>query len=564
MSDTEARQDRPDTVSAAASVRWRRPALGGLFLLPLVAFVVLTFFPGLMIPDTLDMCNQAITGLYTNWHSPIFAGAWGFFDFSPGFLFVAQIVAFVAGIYMLVARWLKLWVAVLVTYVTTLVPTTLGWLPHIGKDEWSAVALLWAVVFLARSPSASGWRRWTFLAAALTSLWLAVAARTTAIVPVAVVLLFANWWFGHSTLHPFHPWPLLKRVGFVVAFVAFTLISQKLWIDDVVQPRVLYPDQPTLQFDLTALSLRTDTMRLPPSSLRPGATLESLKSHFSIHGTDALWFSKDAPLVFANPDPHAEQELRDAWLDAIRAHPDLYIRHRTAVALSLLGLSAPYAKGALWNTGSMPADFGLRCPLDRPYVSGLFDRVSNILEIADGWPIWRMWWLVLILIGAAVLAGLRRCSEARLLLVACLSTVLLFAALTTGPYPRYLWMVSVAVLPMIALAASQLPALRRDDEPSGDVIPRGDGVVTEHPDRGQGEVVEIPPDATDLAEQFVGHGDHVTADSVGLEDVQDLARAGPDELQSGEGGQDLDGGRHERDRVDAGVRDPSGEDRHEA
>jgi hypothetical protein len=390
-------------------------------------------------------------------------------------------------------------------------------------------------VFLARSPSASGWRRWTFLAAALTSLWLATAARSTAIVPAALVLLFASWWFGHSTFHPFNPWPLLKRIGFVVAFVAFTLISQKLWIDDVVQPRVLYPDQPTYQFDLTALSLRTDTMLLPPSSLRPGVTLETLKSDFSLRGADPLWFSKDAPLIIGKPDPHAEQELRAAWLDAIRAHPDLYVRHRTAVALSLLGVSAPYTKGAFWHKGSMPADFGVRCPLDRPYVSGLFDRVSKILEAADGWSIWRMWWLLLILVAAAVLAGLRRCSEARLLLVACSSTVLLFAALTTGPYLRYLWLVSVAVLPMVALAACRLPALSRDDEPSGDVIPGGDGVIAEHPDRSQGEVVEVPTDATDLAEQFVGHGDHMTADGVGLEDVQDLAGAGPDELQPWEG-----------------------------
>jgi hypothetical protein len=535
-----------------------------LFLLPLVAFVVLAFLPGLMIPDTLDMCDQALTGVYTNWHSAIFAGVWGFFDFSPGFLFVAQIVAFVVGIYLLVARWLRRWVAVLVTYVTTLVPTTLGWLPHIGKDEWATVALLWAVVFLVRSPAASGWRRWTFLAAAVASLWVATAARSTAIVPGALVLLFASWSFGHSTLRPFNPGPLLKRIGFVVAFVAFTLISQKLWIDDVVQPLVLYPDQPTLQFDLTALSLRTDRMLLPASSLRRGATIQTLKSHFSLQGADPLWFAKDAPLVFANADPHAEQQLRDAWLDAIRAHPDLYVRHRTAVALSLLGFSAPYAKGAFWNTGSKPADFGLRCPLDRPYVSGLFDRVSSILETADGWTIWRMWWLGLIVVGAAVLAGLRRCAEARLLLVACISTVLLFAALTTGPYPRYLWLVSVTVVPMIALAASRLPALGRDDQRSGDSIPGGDGVVPEHLDRGEGEVVEVPPDATDLAEEFVGHSDHVTADSVGLEDVQDLSRAGPDELQSREGGQDLDGGRHEWYRVDAGVRNPSGEDRHEA
>ena len=61
---------------------------------------------------------------------------------------------------------------------------------------------------------------------------------------------------------------------------------------------------------------------------------------------------------------------------------------------------------------------------------------------------------------------------------------------------------------------------------------RGERVAVEHPDRLQRELLEVLAEAVELLQQVVGDGDDVTADLVGLHEVEDLARRGPDQLRA--------------------------------
>ncbi len=513
-----------------------------------------------MIPDTIDMCSQALTGHYTTWHSAIFAGAWGFLTLSPGVIFVGQVLSFMAGLYFLLSRLLKAWFAVAATYVITLFPTTLDWLPHIGKDEWASISLLWAIVLIARSRTALGPRSGIYLGGALAFLWLSVAARTTAVIPAAAILGFGISLDQWGRVGRLPTWAPLKRLAIVVAFVVVTIVSQQVWMSEVVRPQVLYPDQPTLQFDLAAMSLRADQMLLPSSSLRPGATLDSIRSHFSLRGGDPLWFAPDAPIRFDITGSTAESDLRSAWIAAIREHPDLYLRQRGAVALALLGFSAPYAEGEIWHSGSLPSDFpGTVCHLDRPYVSSVFDKVSDTMKTISRWHVWRVWWMLGLMVGAAVVAGHRRFPDVRMLLVGGLGTFAVFAALTTGPYFRYLWFVDIATLSLVALAFVRVSRLARQ-RPTSEHIASADSIVVEHANGCERELFEVSAGPTELGQEVMSERDDLTTDGVGLEHVQKLSGAGPDQLQSIELGEDADGGRHQRHRIDTGVGDPPRED----
>ncbi len=84
----------------------------------------------------------------------------------------------------------------------------------------------------------------------------------------------------------------------------------------------------------------------------------------------------------------------------------------------------------------------------------------------------------------------------------------------------------------------------------------------EHLHRVERVVIEALADERQLLEDVVRDRDDVAADGIGLEDVQQLARAGPDELGAGLDAQDLDRFGHERDRIAAGVGDAAGEDGH--
>ena len=97
-------------------------------------------------------------------------------------------------------------------------------------------------------------------------------------------------------------------------------------------------------------------------------------------------------------------------------------------------------------------------------------------------------------------------------------------------------------------AASERPGLRSRRSPTstGARQPPSDGcserearrlgVVEEHLDGVERELVEVLADQRQLLQQVVGHGDHMAADRVGLEEVEQLPRAGPDQLRDAAGG----------------------------
>ncbi len=174
--------------------RPRRQAYGTiarcLTLLALVTALLLPFLPGSFVPDTLDMCNQAVVDTYTDWHSPIFAGAWGFLDPWPEVLFVVQILLWVLAVHQILRRWLRPWVAVAGTAAVSLFPPVVGWLTNVGKDEWFTVAFLGGVALFGVAADAGRKRTArAATAAALGAFWIAVAARSIAIVPVGLAVL---------------------------------------------------------------------------------------------------------------------------------------------------------------------------------------------------------------------------------------------------------------------------------------------------------------------------------------------------------------------------------------
>src|SRR6188474_2908637 len=92
--------------------------------------------------------------------------------------------------------------------------------------------------------------------------------------------------------------------------------------------------------------------------------------------------------------------------------------------------------------------------------------------------------------------------------------------------------------------------------PPSELEARGERVRPEHLHGLERERVEILAEELELCDQLVGHRDDVAADRAGLDEVQDLARACPDELGLRRDGlDDLERLAHDRHRFDPGVRD---------
>jgi hypothetical protein len=226
-------------------------------------------------------------------------------------------------------------------------------------------------------------------------------------------------------------------------------------------------------------------MLVPDSWLQPGTTLDDLREHFTVHGggVNGLLFGPEPPLRFMITDTRQHAELRDAWIDAIREHPVAYARHRASFALSFLGLTGgPFVRGNVFTAGQQPEDWSLSCPLSDLYAEDVYDAVTWLPRSSDGSTIWRPWWIILVLVGSAVLAGIRKCAEVRMLLASSVATIGVFLTLAAAPGLRYFWPVSVATSIVALLALHRFSRFRGEWDTSdgaGDSSPFDGGTDLE-------------------------------------------------------------------------------------
>src|SRR5581483_6399983 len=95
----------------------------------------------------------------------------------------------------------------------------------------------------------------------------------------------------------------------------------------------------------------------------------------------------------------------------------------------------------------------------------------------------------------------------------------------------------------------------------GSQLEAGSGsIAVEHPHGIERVVRQIAPEQAELAEDVGRDGDDVAADVARLNDVEQLARTGPDDLDAAVRPHDVEGPPHHRHRIDAGVGDAAGKD----
>ena len=430
----------------------------GAVLVGLYAFVATAFLPGSMVPDSIDMCWQAMSGEYNDWHSPVIAWIWGLHFVAPVWVFLLTLAGTIVAIHLIVSRWLRPWVAVVATVLIVVFPATLGWLGHIGKDEWFAAACLLGIALLGRASTEQRRRvRRALLVGAAVCLWLAIAARKNAVLPVAAVVL-VGWPVPASLFGKVRGVGWVRRIATSVAVVAALVVSVTALDSFVVRPEALHAEQSTYMFDLAGISLQEHEMLFPKGTFERGTTLEDVGAFFDPRVGDRYFFAPGTPVDPFKPAAQVER-LRDAWIDAVLEHPDDYLRTRLTYTWALLGGSGPHPLQSINDDGSRPETWNNPCPLPERTYPGLHREVVDVLDWFEERHVFRGWVFLVVLVVAAAVAGLRRVLEARCLLVAGVLSLAGLAVAGISPTYRYSWFTSLAALIAVALALRRVPVL---------------------------------------------------------------------------------------------------------
>jgi len=235
-------------------------------------------------------------------------------------------------------------------------------------------------------------------------------------------------------------------------------------------------------------------MMFPSGTFPSGTTLSELDRFYDVKTGDPYFFAPDTPVNPFMPAPQVSA-LKQKWLEVVRAHPGDYLRIRLSYSWALLGISAPHPLWSMNDAGSLPSSWNSPCRVpDRTFPS-LHKRVFNFLLGLEKHNIFRSWMFLAALVLASLAAGLRRVTEARVLLVAGLMSLAGIALAGISPTFRYSWFTALCALLAVALALRRIPGFARPDPPIGLSVQQIVDPVSQQRSPGT-RVVEMPKTAT--------------------------------------------------------------------
>jgi hypothetical protein len=314
-----------------------RPRLARIapWLIALAGFAldVAAFWPGQMSFDSAYAWWQARGGDTTNIAPPMFFFVWRALDAiveGPGAMFALHLALFWSGL-ALIARGLALKPprAFGVMAIVAFAPVSCILRAHVWTDVAMFSSLLFATGALL-SAHVGGRRRW--LVVALPALVYASGVRYNALPALLPLVAWFAWLACGRAVRSART--IATGVALAVALYGFAAL-----VSASVQRRVpLWPA--TAEWDLAAISIASNEMRLPPFMVGPGMTIDELAGAFrdwnivpmlqnTQHGMRDPFMEDFTPEQLAT--------LRTAWLDAIRAHPAAWLGHHWRQAKALVG-----------------------------------------------------------------------------------------------------------------------------------------------------------------------------------------------------------------------------------
>jgi hypothetical protein len=328
------------------------------FLIYVVA-AALFFWPGQTDPDTSDEINEAATGHFVNWHTPLLSALWrGPYRLgvsSPGWVLVVSLFTMLVGFYLILRVRFPRGAATVLAMLCCTWPPVLSWAVHIGRDAWCAALGMAAFGFAARLARMGRQQRTTNLTACLVCAALCSFAWQIAVAPLLVLFVL----LAHRLL----PSSLARRravvipAGFVGCIVLYGVQDAA---EAALGTQSTHPEQALYIYDLAQLSKAQDTLLFPATVIVPHEnTLEDLRRVPAGSLAPIVYGRKR--LIDFGPErlsPTQASSLQHAWFSAIAGDPVGYVNERVRLGLALMAVDQP----SFW-TYQVPPDTPTQLPI---------------------------------------------------------------------------------------------------------------------------------------------------------------------------------------------------------
>lgn len=304
------------------------------------AFDIAAYWPGQMSFDSAYTWWQARGGATTDIAPPMLILLWRVCDAlleGPGLVFALHLALFWSGL-ALFAGALRIGAPRTIALMLVAGFAPVPWL--LRGHVWTDVGLFSALLFVTGAlAQAQATRHRGWLVCALPALFYAAAVRHNALPAVLPFAVWMAWLAGGGAPRKPRAW----RTAFAAIVLCAVFAAGAAMVNSRVDRHVpLWPA--TAEWDLAAISIASGEMLLPSFMIGPGLEVAELAEafrHWSI--TPMLQNTRHGMRDPFMDDYTPEQlsTLRNAWFDAIRAHPHAWLTHHWRQACALLGVHDP-------------------------------------------------------------------------------------------------------------------------------------------------------------------------------------------------------------------------------
>jgi hypothetical protein len=335
----------------------RRRFVGNVVCALAFAFIVWSFYPGVMTADSIANLTQGRMDSYSDINAPLMSWFWGRLDTivsGPALIFVIHLAIFwtACALFWSATSSRSLWLG-LALVLFGLTPHILSQTVVVWKDVALGVSLFLAVALVYRSRT-NGSK--LALLVSPVFLFYGYAARLNAfpaVLPIAI-------WTGYVACEVFAIEKKKLAAG-ALGFGYFAVVSLGVYFVNhrLTDGRMEYPFQQVYLYDLAAISVEQGEPRFPGYVTEAESfSLETVTVRYNERSVSDLIFPNvpnagDHPPLKLTSDAGKIEALRDKWLDEITKNPMTYMRHRTRVFSQLIGTSpsvtAPYVADGFAN-----------------------------------------------------------------------------------------------------------------------------------------------------------------------------------------------------------------------
>lgn len=295
-------------------------------IISVIGFIInlSAYLPGFMSPDSFEQYRQSYTHHYNDWHPPVMAFVWSILNNiyqGPEVMLVLQLaLLWVAYYFFAIAINNKFW-QIVVLCLFAVSPFLQNFAGYIIKDTQMAFSWLLVIALLFNAIVKQQRLSFGIVFLALLLLIYGALLRPNALPGYIPILILLVW-----VAYPKHK--IIVRCFILITLLLITVVLQRS-LPQILDAEKQYAENKLYLHDLTGIYKVTGKNVFPEVLFQTNKLDTSyLKEKYHPATFDDIWWNADNKILLPDTNQIVANDIKYAWVSAIKQYPDVYFNNR--------------------------------------------------------------------------------------------------------------------------------------------------------------------------------------------------------------------------------------------